>query len=152
MFYIKVCQRLDSNHGPLYSLCHKHCPVLLQIKFWSRVNALKTELFRQFSKLFMKSSFWTNQFKNAGSSSSTATPDLTMPADLEFVSGGVRSLLRPPMAALLGLAPEFFDKITYNLQPCLRTGYFLLRSHNCILETCCMLLAGARVHEHWWPL
>ena len=32
----------------------------------------------------------------------------------------------------------------------LRHGYFLLWSSDCMMETC-MLLAGVRVHEHWWP-
>ena len=36
-------------------------------------------------------------------------------------------------------------KITW-LEP----GYFLLQLSNCMMETC-MLLAGVRVHEHWWP-
>ena len=31
-----------------------------------------------------------------------------------------------------------------------RPGYFLLQLSNCMMETC-MLLAGVRVHEHWWP-
>ena len=30
----------------------------------------------------------------------------------------------------------------------LATGYFLLQSSDCMLETC-MLLAGETVHEHW---
>ena len=30
----------------------------------------------------------------------------------------------------------------------LATGYFMLRSADCMMETC-MLLAGVRVHEHW---
>ena len=35
-------------------------------------------------------------------------------------------------------------------KPCLWPGYFLLQSADCMLETC-MLLAGERIHEHWWP-
>ena len=33
--------------------------------------------------------------------------------------------------------------------PCLRLGYFLLWSSDCMMETC-MLLAGVSVLEHWW--
>ena len=32
---------------------------------------------------------------------------------------------------------------------CLRSGYFLLLLQDFMLGTC-MLLAGVRVHEHWW--
>ena len=33
-------------------------------------------------------------------------------------------------------------------KPCFRPGYFLLQLSDCMMKTC-MLLAGARVHEHW---
>ena len=33
-------------------------------------------------------------------------------------------------------------------KPCLRPGYFLLWSSDCMMDTY-MLLAGVRVHEHW---
>ena len=35
-------------------------------------------------------------------------------------------------------------------KPCFGSGYFLLQLSIGMMEAC-MLLAGVRVHEHWWP-
>ena len=50
------------------------------------------------------------------------------------------------------MEPPFHPRLFWQSRsnPCLRPGFFLLQLQDCMLETC-MLLAGLRVHELWWP-
>ena len=41
------------------------------------------------------------------------------------------------------------NKYEGRFKPCFGPGYFLLQLSNCMMETCMLGFAGARVHEHW---